>query len=61
MSTLGGNWGTDGMEVESKIADVTYRLAVPHRQKKCMTAHINRLKAWNAPDAGLLWQRRRQK
>ncbi len=56
---LGDRW--DGTyEVESKIADVTYRLAVPHRHNKCRTAHVNRLKAWNAPDAGLLWQMRSQ-
>ena len=50
---LGDRW--DGpYEVETKVADVTYRLAVPHRRKKCMTAHVNRLKAWNAPDASVL-------
>ena len=50
---LGGRW--DGpYEVQCKVADVTYQLAVPHRRKKCMTAHINRLKAWNAPDASML-------
>ena len=50
---LGDRW--DGpYEVQCKVADVTYQLAVPHRRKKCMTAHINRLKAWNAPDASVL-------
>ena len=50
---LGDRW--DGpYEVESKVADDTYRLAVPHRRNKCMTAHINRLKPWNAPDASIL-------
>ena len=50
---LGDRW--DGpYEVESKVADVTYRLAVPHKRRKCMTAHINRLKPWNAPDASIL-------
>lgn len=47
---LGDRW--DGpYEVERKIA---YRLAVLHRRKKCMIAHINRLKPWNAPDASVL-------
>ena len=50
---LGDRW--DGpYEVESKVADVTYKIAVPHRRKKCMTAHVNRLKPWNAPDASIL-------
>lgn len=50
---LGDRW--DGpYEIESKVADVTYRLAVPNRRKKCMTAHINRLKPWNPPDASIL-------
>ena len=41
----GGKLGDRWDEVESKVADVTYRLAVPH---------INRLKPWNAPDASVL-------
>ena len=50
---LGDRW--DGpYEVESKVADVTYRLAVPNKRKKSITAHINRLKPWNAPDASVL-------
>ena len=50
---LGDRW--DGpYEVESKVAEVTYRIAVPHRRTKCMTAHVNRLKPWNAPDASIL-------
>ena len=56
---LGDRW--DGpYEVESKVADVTYRLAVPNKRKKSITAHINRLKPWNAPDASVwLWLMRR--
>ena len=58
---LGDRW--DGRyEVESKVADVIYRLAVSHRRNKCMTAHINRLKPWNALTplySGLLWLMRK--
>ena len=47
---LGDRW--DGLyEVESKVADVTYRLVVPNGRKKSITAHINRLKP---PDASVL-------
>ena len=50
---LGDRW-EGPYEVKRKVADVTYELAVPHKRKKCVTAHINRLKTWNAPDASIL-------
>ena len=50
---LGDHW--DGpFEVSQKIGDVTYRVAVPHKRGKAMTAHINRLKKWNPPDVSIL-------
>ena len=50
---LGDRW--DGpYEIRKKIGEVTYQLAVPQRHNKKMTAHVNRLKMWNAPDASVL-------
>ena len=50
---LGDRW--DGpYKVVKKVAAVTYQIAVLHRWNKAMTAHINRLKAWNGPDASIL-------
>ena len=42
-------------EIRKKVAEVTYRLAVPNCRSGCMTAHFNRLEALNAPDAFILW------
>ena len=47
---LGDRW--DGpYEIRKKIGEVAYQLAV-HNKK--MTAHVNRLKMGNAPDASVL-------
>ena len=50
---LGDKW-EGPFEIVGKVAEVTYRVSVPHRRGKSMIAHINRLKAWNAPDASIL-------
>ena len=42
------------MSTFKKVAAVTYQIAVLHRRNKSITAHMNRLKAWNAPDASIL-------
>ena len=49
---LGDKW-EGPFEIVGKVAEVTYRVSVPHRRGKSMVAHINRLKAWNAPDLPL--------
>ena len=50
---LGDHWDSP-FEVSQKIGDITYRVAVPHKRGKAMTAHINRLKKWNPPDVSIL-------
>ena len=55
---LGDRWEGDRWEgpyeVVEKVADVTYRVSIPHKRKKCMTAHLNRIKAWHAPNSSIL-------
>jgi len=50
---LGDRW-EGPFEIVNKIADVTYRVAVPNKREKAMTAHVNRIKKWNTPDASVL-------
>ena len=50
---LGDKW-EGPFEIGGTVAEVTYRVSVPHRRGKSMIAHINRLKVWNAPDASIL-------
>ena len=50
---LGDRW--DGpYEIRKNIGEVTYQLAVPQRHNNKITAHVNRLNMWNAPDASVL-------